>query len=74
MVCQWVQEYGKSQQNHLVKAGVMAQVIEHLPSNHEALSSNQSAPKEQARKEERKKGGRERTREGRKAFGKISLS
>jgi hypothetical protein len=46
----------------------MAQVVVHLPSKHEALSSNPSRKKERERKEgrveRRKEGGKEERREG----------
>jgi hypothetical protein len=52
----------------------MAQVVEHLPSKHNALSSNCSSGKEGRRKEEgREKEGRKkgRRKEGRKEGRKV---
>jgi predicted transposase YdaD len=44
----------------------MVQVIEHLPSNHEALSSNTSTTKKRRKKEGREGGREEGREEGRK--------
>jgi 3-oxoacyl-[acyl-carrier-protein] synthase III len=54
-------------QNETLGDGGGGQVVEHLPSKHETLSSNTSTVgRKEGRKEERKKGEREEKREGKR--------